>query len=105
MSYAESLCSNMSDMSVMYDGEEMDLEKFVDQAFAEIQTAVNNLQCATRNLMRSEDRGDTHEESMVIFAEIQDNVKEGISVFKEIMKTNKTMVVPKPKALKAKTTK
>jgi hypothetical protein len=87
----------MSDMSVSYCGEEMDAEKFVDQAFKELQEAINNLHCATRNLMMSEERNDSYEEAKKIYDEIQETVKIGIDVFKEIMKTNKSFLPKKPK--------
>ena len=98
MTDLDSVCSNMSDMSVSYCGEEMDAEKFVDQAFRELQEAINNLHCATRNLMMSEERNDSYEEAKKIYDEVEATVKEGISVFKEIAKTNKSFLPKKPKA-------
>jgi hypothetical protein len=97
MSDIDSVCSNISDMSVSYCGEEMDAEQFVDTAFKELQTALNNLHCVTRNLMMCEDRGDSYDDAKQLFDEIQETVKDGISVFKEILKTNKQFMPPKPK--------
>ena len=102
MSDTESLASNMSDMSVAYTGVEMTVDDFVDQAFKEIQTAVNNLHSATRSLIMQCDRTDDWTEIEKTMQDSDETVKEGISVFKEILKTNKQLVKPlKPKPKKA----
>lgn len=106
MSDTESICSNMSDMSIVsYAGEEMDAEKYVDTAFKDCQEALNNIHSGTRNLLQSEDRGDTYEEAKQLFDEIAELVKEGISILKEVVKTNKQFLPPKPRAAKAATAK
>ena len=97
MTDLDSVCSNMPEMSVSYTGVEMTAEQFADQAFKELQEALNNLHCATRNLMMSEERADTFQEAKTIYDEIEATVKEGVSVFKEILKTNKSFLPPKPK--------
>ena len=94
----ESLASNMSDMSIVsYTGKEMTSEEFIDQAFADIQTAVNHLHCATRNMMQCEERGDSYEEDKEVYDDIQGVVKEGVAIFREIAKTNKQMLPKAPK--------
>lgn len=99
MSDVESLASNMSDMSVAYTGVEMTCEEFVDQAFKEIQQAVNNIHSATREILMMADRNESWSEIKKTMDDIEKNAKEGISVFKEIVKTNKQIVKPlKPKA-------
>ena len=101
MSDTESLASDMSSISVAYTGVEMTVDDFVDQAFKEVQTAVNNLHAATRNVIMQVERDDDWSEIQKTMGEIDENVKEGISVFKEILKTNKQLVKPlKPKASK-----
>ena len=97
----DSVCSEMSEMSVSYCGEEITAEAFADQAFKELQEALNNLHCATRNLMMSEERNDSYEERKKIYDEEDATVKEGISVFREIAKTNKQFVGKPPKAAAA----
>ena len=94
----ESLASNMPDMSIVsYTGKEMTSKEFIDQAFADIQTAVNHLHCATRNMMQCEERGDSYEEAKEVYDDIQGVVKEGVAIFREIAKTNKQMLPKKTK--------
>jgi len=101
MSDCESIASTMSEMSIVsYTGIEMDANDYVDKAFKDIQDAVNNCHCAVRNLIQSDDRGDTYEEAKQQFDEIAEVSKEGAQIFKEIVKTAKQLLPPKPKIKK-----
>ena len=62
---------------------------------------INNLHSATRNLMMSEERADTYEEAKEIYDEIVTTTKEGITVFREVIKTCKVFLPKKPRAVKA----
>lgn len=93
----DSVCSQLSTVSFRGD-EEVDVDQYIDTAFADLQNAVNNLHCATRNLSMCEDRNDSWEECKKLYDEVQDTVKDGIAVFKEIASVNKQMIAyAKPK--------
>ena len=53
-----SVSSNGSQLSINYNGEEMDLEQMLDQTVKGIQTHLNDLQLQLRQVAQSDDRND-----------------------------------------------
>jgi hypothetical protein len=92
-----SMASNMSERSVSVFGEEMPLDEAIDQIFKEIQSHINDMHCSIRELCQSEDRNDSYEEAIEFFDSIASHVKEGNTVFKELVKVCKQLLPKKPK--------
>ena len=61
--------STMSNMSVSYFGEEMELEQAIDSCFRDLQTFLNSLQCSLRSLATLSDMGVGFEEAIKLGAD------------------------------------
>lgn len=95
-----SVCSQMSDFSVSVNGEDMPLDQAVDNVFAQIQTAINQIHCDLRQMCQSEDRSDTYEESLEYHNSVKEHITEGCVMFKSLIAISKQLVLPKPKGWK-----
>ena len=93
----ESVCSSMSDFSVSVNGQEMKLDEAVDDIFAQIQTAINQIHVDLRNLCQSDDRNDSYDEALEYHTAITEHVKTGADMFKSIIKVSKQLLPSKPK--------
>lgn len=98
---ASSLCSNMSSVSINYDGEEHDLDEAVDYVFKELQEHINGTHVQIREMCQWDLRGESYEEVKVYFDKMADHIKEGSALFKDLLKIMKQIMPPKPKALKS----
>lgn len=97
---ASSICSAMSEVSINYNGEEMELDDAVDHIFKELQTHINQTHCEIREICQWELRGEDYDEVKVYFDSMVAHIKEGSSLFKDLIGVIK-QIMPKPvKALK-----
>jgi hypothetical protein len=94
-----SICSAMSAVTISAFGEEVPLEEAVDDIFAQLQTAINELHVQIRQLCMTEDRGDSYEEAYVFQHEIKGHVADGCDMLKELVKVMKQLLPPRPKEL------
>ena len=95
---SESMCSNMSQVSVSYNGDDdMALDEAVDMIFKEIQEHINEIHVQLRMLCQSEDRSDTYDEAFEYHDVLTDHVKEACTVFKDVIKVSKQLLPKKPK--------
>lgn len=92
-----SKASGLSEVSVSLYGEEMLLEDAVDSIFKDLQTHINLIHCELRQLCMSEDRGDDYDESKEYLDNIQDHVKGGVKVLKDLVPVCKQLMPTKPK--------
>ena len=79
-----SISSNGSQISINYNGEEMDLEQMLDETVKGIQRHLNDLQLQLRNVAQSEDRNDSFEEIVEITDAVQDDIDEMIFLFSDL---------------------
>ena len=93
----ESVCSQMSDFSVSVNGQEMKLDEAVDDIFAQIQTAINQIHVDLRNMCQADDRGDSYDEALEYHTAITEHVKTGADMFKSIIKVSKQLLPSKLK--------
>lgn len=96
----ESLCSNMSNMSVTYDGEDVDLDECVDNIFKELQHHINEIHVQIREMCQFDLRGETYEETRVYYDSMAEHVKEGSLLFKDLLSVMKQIGPKKPKVPK-----
>ena len=96
-----SICSAMSDVSISYNGEEMDLDDAVDHIFKELQTHINQTHVEIREICQWYLRGEDYEETKVYFDNMVSHITEGCALFKDLTKVIKQIMPPKPKPLKA----
>ncbi len=100
MAENESICSNMSHVTVSAFGQnDVPIDEAVDDIFKKIQSSINDLHCQIRQLCMSEDRGDTYEEAYQFQHAIKEHVDESIIVFKELVKVMKQILPKRPKDL------
>ena len=94
---ASSLCSNMSNVSINYDGTEVDLDECVDHIFKELQHHINGTHVQIREMCQHDLRGDSYEEAKVYFDAMAVHIKEGNELFKDLLKVMKQILPKKPK--------
>ena len=95
----ESICSAMSDVSVSYNDEEMNLDDAIDHIFKELQTHINQTHVEIREIAQHELRGEDYEETKVYF-DSKTHITEGCHLFKDLIKVIKQIMPKPPKALK-----
>lgn len=96
----ESICSAMSDVSVSYNDEEMNLDDAIDHIFKELQTHINQTHVEIREIAQHELRGEDYEETKVYFDSMVTHINEGCHLFKDLIKVIKQIMPKPPKALK-----
>jgi hypothetical protein len=96
----DSICSAMSDVSISYNGEEMELDDAIDHIFKELQTHINQTHCTIREITQWDLRNESYDEVKVYFDEMVTHIKEGSALFKDLIGCIKQILPPKPKALK-----
>ena len=79
-----SISSNGSQISINYNGEEMDLEQMLDETVKGITRHLNDLQLQLRNVAQSEDRNDSFEEIGEFTDAVQDDIDEMIYLFTDL---------------------
>lgn len=80
----QSLCSEMSEMSINIDGNQLNLQSFVDHVFREIQNNINMLHTSIRWLSQSEDRGESLEEFLPKYLDLLDFINETGELFQPL---------------------
>lgn len=91
-----SIASDATSITVSAFGEDMDLEKAIDQIYKELQNAMNYSHCSTRELAMEAEREGNFEDVATHGFQIQDHVDEMLELFKEL-KTVVKQVVGRPK--------
>ena len=94
-----SICSNASSI-VSYNGQEMEVEKAIDDLFPKIQTFINDCHCSIRELSYCEDRNETYLDALQMHLDICSNIDGMIKLFKELKSVSKQLVGPPPKDMK-----
>lgn len=92
----ESLASNFSDVS--FRGDLVSAEQAVDESIKDLQNGLNGVQCGMREMLVADERGEEYSIMKAKYDEIDELLKEGISLFKEMKGLAKQLVPPKPKA-------
>lgn len=97
-----SVCSNASGISVSVFGQDdVELEEALDSVFKQIQTFVNDTQCAIRCLAAVPEQCGEFMRALEIYTEIENNI-DGLAVlFKEAKSVAKQVLGPVPASLKA----
>ena len=95
-----SLCSNMSSVSVNYDGNEVDLDEACDHIFKELQHHINGTHTQIREMCQWDLRGESYEEVKLYFDAMATHIREGSDLFKDLLKIMKQIMPPKPKVPK-----
>ena len=91
-----SISSQMSEMSISLNGEEIMLEEAVDETFKNLQAFLNSTQCDLRNLASCDERNETFEVSHSYCTKIDDNISEMNELFKSLKSIVKQIkMVPK----------
>ncbi len=96
-----SVGSMMSNISVSVFGEEMDLEKALDEVFKQLQGYLNDCHSTVRNLAMCEDRNDDQIEILQIWRSLNVSIDEAMILFKELKSISKQVVPKCPPHLKA----
>ena len=97
---ASSICSTMSNVSVNYDGDEMDLDTAVDHIFEELQHHINQMHVEIRNICQYEVRDDDYETTKAYFDALCGHIKDGSVLFKDLQKVIRQILPAKPKVPK-----
>ena len=95
----DSMCSSFS--TVSFNGEEISADKAVDESLRDIQQATNDVHCLVRNMLTSDERSEGWEVMKPMYDEIDENVQEALSLWKELRNIAKQLLPPKPRASKA----
>ena len=98
---ASSLCSTMSNVSINYDGVEVDLDEAIDHVFKDLQEHINGTHVQIRELCQWDLRGESYEETKVYFDRMALHIKEGSLLFKDLLKIMAQVMPKKPKVLKS----
>ena len=96
---SESICSNMTQMTVSAFGEEMPIEQALDNVFKEIQEHINELHVSIRNLCMTQDRGESYIYAYQYYHDITTHITEGAGLFKELKSVMKQILPKRPKGL------
>jgi vacuolar-type H+-ATPase subunit I/STV1 len=80
-----SIGSSMSMMSISHRGEEVDLEKALDEIFKDLQTNLNHTHCKMREIAMLEDQGDDDFKQVSEMCwSVEDNIIEMNDLFTEL---------------------
>lgn len=74
----------MSDVSVVLNGEEIDIDSAINGTYRDIQGYLNTTQSQLRNLAQAEERSETFRYSHEICSNIDVNIKEILELFKDL---------------------
>jgi len=88
-----SVCSNMSDISVVLNGEEILIEKAIDDTFTGIQRYINNSQCSLRTLCQLIDQDGDFKTSLELTDDIIDDIDGMMALFKDLKKILKVIKI------------
>ena len=93
---ASSLCSNMSNVSINYDGVDVDLDEAIDHIFKELQEHINGTHVQIREMCQWDLRNESYEETLVYFNKMAIHIKEGSALFKDLLSIMKQVMPKKP---------
>ena len=79
-----SVMSNMSDVSVVLNGQEVDIDTAINDTYRDIQGYLNTTQSQLRNLAQVEERAETFFYSHELCTNIDHNIKEILELFKDL---------------------
>ena len=79
-----SIKSNMSDLSVVLNGEEVNIDDAINDTYREIQSHLNTTQSQLRNLAQVEERSETFRYSHELCTNIDYNIKQILELFKDL---------------------
>ena len=79
-----SIRSNMSDLSVVLNGSEIDVDTAINDTYREIQSHLNATQSQLRNLAQVEERSETFRYSHELCTNIDYNIKQILELFKDL---------------------
>lgn len=79
-----SIMSNMSDVSVVLNGEEIDIDTAINDTYRDIQGYLNTTQSQLRNLAQVGERSETFRYSHELCTNIDANIKEILELFKDL---------------------
>ena len=88
-----SQCSNMSVMSVSYNGEEVSLETALDDVFQKLQMTLNSMQCSVRTLAMLTDQDADFQEAVKYGDEIEDFIDNMFWLFKDLKNVNSQIML------------
>ena len=95
-----SICSAMSDMSVSYYGEDVNLEEALDETFKKIQTFVNDCHYSVRSLAMSDEQDGDYLLALDQYHEIIISIDGMLSLMTELKSISKEVLGSAPKDLK-----
>ena len=95
-----SIGSAFSEMSVSFEGEEVDLETALDDIFKRIQEFHNGTHCDVRTLAMLPEQDDDYMESFKLFVGIGDNIDGITDLMKELKGITRQLIGPVPKEYK-----
>ena len=97
-SVCSSICSQMSEMSVTFNGvDDVPLDVAVDEIFRSIQHHINQIHVELKNLVMSEDRGEEYLDCLEYHEELSEHVRGACEMFKSVIKVSKQIMPPKPR--------
>ena len=79
-----SVSSNMSDVSVILNGQEVNIDDAINDSYRDIQGYLNTTQSQLRNLAQVEERSETFRYSHELCTNIDYNIKEILELFKDL---------------------
>ena len=88
-----SICSVMSDASISYNGEEMNLDDAIDHIFKELQVHINQTHVEIREICQRGLRGEDDEETIVFLNNMTNHKEEGCRLFQDLKKVIKQIML------------
>ena len=79
-----SISSNMSDVSVILNGQEVDIDTAINDTYRDIQGYLNTTQSQLRGLAQVEERSETFRYSHELCKNIDYNIREMLELFKDL---------------------
>lgn len=97
-----STCSNGSQISVSYFGEEMNFDTMLDNCFTQMQTYLNDLHCQVRELSMVDEQDSDYLVALDLYHSIVDNIDGLAELMSELKSVSKQVLGPCPKESKLK---
>ena len=95
-----STCSNGSQISVSYYGEEKDFDEMCDVCFKSLQSYMNDLHCKIRELSMIDEQDADYLQALDCYHELQGGIDGITDLLKELSSVSKQVLGPCPKNLK-----
>ena len=94
--------SAMSEQSVSYFGEEVNLETALDSIFKQIQTFMNDTHCAVRTMAAVEDQDNDYMRALDLYHDITASIDDLLDLLKELKKISREVLGKPPSEIKDK---